>query len=62
MRWVGRIIGVLAVIIGIVWLLQGLNILGGSGMSGKLIFAVIGAIVAVVGVILIATSLRPRKA
>jgi hypothetical protein len=62
MRWVGRIIGVLAVIIGIVWLLQGLNILGGSGMSGQFIFVVIGAIVAVIGVILVAASSRRRKA
>jgi hypothetical protein len=62
MRWVGRIIGVLAVIIGIVWLLQGLNILGGSGMSGQFIFVVIGAIVAVIGVILVAVSSRRRKA
>ena len=62
MRWAGRIIGVLAVIIGIVWLLQGLNILGGSGMSGQIIFAVIGAILAVVGVILVALSSRRRKA
>jgi hypothetical protein len=62
MRWAGRIIGVLAVIIGIVWLLQGLNILGGSGMSGQFIFVVIGAIVAVIGVILVAASSRRRKA
>jgi uncharacterized membrane protein len=62
MRWAGRIIGVLAVIIGIVWLLQGLNILGGSGMSGQFIFVVIGAIVAVIGVILVAVSSRRRKA
>jgi len=62
MRWAGRIIGVLAVIIGIVWLLQGLNILGGSGMSGQFIFVVIGAILAVVGVALVAFSMRPRKA
>lgn len=62
MRWAGRIIGALAVIIGIVWTLQGLNILGGSGMSGQLIFAVIGPIVALVGLVLVVASMRRGKA
>jgi hypothetical protein len=62
MRWVVQAVGVLAVIVGIVWTLQGLNILGGSGMSGHLIFAVIGPIVVVVGLILVAVVGRRRKA
>jgi hypothetical protein len=62
MRWAGLIIGVLAVLIGLVWTLQGLNILGGSAMSGHTIFAVIGPIVAIVGLILVFFGARARRA
>ncbi len=63
MRWVGMIIGVLIVIVGIVWTLQGLNILGGSVMSGHMIYAIIGPIVGVVGlVLLVIMGMRRRKA
>jgi hypothetical protein len=44
-------IGVVLVLIGIVWTLQGLDILGGSGMSGVAIWAVIGPFVALIGVV-----------
>lgn len=53
MRWVWLVIGVLVVAIGVVWTLQGLNILGGSVMSGHLIFAVIGPLVGIIGLALI---------
>jgi hypothetical protein len=65
MRWVGIVLGVLAVIIGIVWTLQGFNILGGSGMSGHPIFAVIGLILLIIGVIglvLLTVGVRRRNA
>ena len=35
MRWAWLILGVLAVLVGIVWTLQGLDVLKGSGMSGQ---------------------------
>jgi hypothetical protein len=60
MRWVSIVIGVLAVVIGIVWTLQGLNLLTGSGMSGHLIFAVIGPIISVFGLVLLAVGVRRR--
>jgi hypothetical protein len=60
MRWAWLILGVLAVLIGAVWTLQGLNILGGSVMSGNHTFVVIGPLVAVVGLILIAFGARRR--
>jgi hypothetical protein len=44
-------IGILLALVGIVWTLQGLDILGGSGMSGVAIWAVIGPFVALVGVV-----------
>ena len=62
MRIVWLVLGVLAVLIGIVWTLQGLNILGGSAMSGQAIFAVIGPIVGVIGLVLIGVGLSRRRA
>jgi hypothetical protein len=54
--WIG--LGVLLILIGGVWGLQGLGVFGGSAMSGKTLWAVVGPIVAVIGVILVATGLR----
>jgi hypothetical protein len=62
MRWVGLIIGGIAVLIGLIWTLQGLNILGGSVMSGQTIFVVIGPLVAVVGVVLVVVGVRAGRA
>ncbi len=53
MRWVWLILGVLAVLVGIVWTLQGLNVLKGSGMSGQTTCAIIGPILAIVGLALV---------
>jgi hypothetical protein len=56
------VVGAALVVVGVVWTLQGLGTLGGSGMSGKTMWAVIGPIVAVVGVALAATGVRGRRA
>ena len=61
-RWIWLVIGVIALAVGVVWTLQGLNVLGGSVMSGKPIFAVIGPIVGIVGVVLLGLSLLGRRA
>lgn len=53
MRWVWLILGVLAVLVGVVWTLQGLNILQGSGMSGQPMWAIIGPILAIIGLALV---------
>jgi hypothetical protein len=43
------VIGLIAVAVGVVWTLQGTNVLGGSGMSGHHVWAVIGVVLIVVG-------------
>jgi hypothetical protein len=58
-RRVSLVIGVVLVLIGIVWTLQGLDILGGSGMSGVGIWAVIGPFVALIGIV-VALGARRR--
>jgi hypothetical protein len=58
MRWMLLVAGLLAVMAGLVWILQGLGMLGGSVMSGDRKWAIIGAIVVVLGMTLTAYSLR----
>ena len=53
-------LGVLAVVVGALWTLQGLDILDGSRMSGVGIWSVIGPVVAVAGLILIIIGERTR--
>jgi hypothetical protein len=50
-RRVSLVIGVVLFVIGIVWTLQGLDILGGSGMSGVGIWAVVGPFIALIGIV-----------
>jgi hypothetical protein len=45
--------------VGLVWALQGFNVLGGSGMSGHAVWAVIGSFLVVIGVV-VALSGRRR--
>jgi hypothetical protein len=54
-------VGAVFVVVGAVWFLQGIDVLGGSGMSGKTLWAVIGPLVAVVGAALGAAALRRRS-
>lgn len=60
MRWVWLVIGVLAVLTGAIWTLQGLNILRGSFMSGQMTYVVVGPIVALVGLVLVVVGARRR--
>ena len=54
-------LGVLLVLMGLIWTLQGLDILKGSElMSGKTVWAIIGAIVAVTGALLVSRAVRTR--
>ena len=60
MRWFWMIVGVLALAFGVLWTLQGLNIVQGSAMSGQGLFVIIGPIVALIGVALLFIGLRQR--
>jgi len=56
------IIGVLLVLAGAVWTMQGLDVFGGTGgMNGHKIWAVIGPIVAVLGIGLVVAGARGRS-
>jgi uncharacterized membrane protein HdeD (DUF308 family) len=53
-------IGVLMVLVGVIWALQGLNVMKGSAMSGVTLWAIVGPIVAIAGVYLVAGAVRTR--
>ena len=60
MRTVLHIVGFLCVIMGGVWILQGINVLPGSFMTGQMKWAVYGACLLAVGVaLLVAARRRP---
>lgn len=61
-RTLKMVVGGVLILAGIVWTLQGLDVLGGSGMSGNSFWAVAGPIVALVGVFLVLRAVRMPKA
>ena len=44
------VVAVILLLVGVIWILQGLDVLGGSGMSGHIEWTVIGAVLVVVAV------------
>ncbi|MDR6971252.1 vacuolar-type H+-ATPase subunit I/STV1 [Leifsonia shinshuensis] len=59
--WLLVVVGIVLVLIGLLWTLQGLNVLGGSVMSGSPVWGTIGPIVLIVGVVLIIVALVRRR-
>ncbi len=59
--WSRIIIGVVVCVVGLVWLAQGTNVLHGSYMSGRSVYAVIGAILFVSGMALLVWTWRLAK-
>jgi hypothetical protein len=54
--------GAIVTAVGLVWMLQGLNVLGGSVMSGSPVWAIIGPIVLLIGLaVLIVGILNARR-
>ena len=50
--WIRRTIAVVLILVGAVWVLQGVGVLGGSFMTGQAVWAVIGTACIVLGVVL----------
>jgi hypothetical protein len=56
-----RILAICLMGMGVTWILQGVNILPGSFMTGQMVWAYRGAGTAVVGLVLLLFTLRRRK-
>jgi protein-S-isoprenylcysteine O-methyltransferase Ste14 len=56
------IVGVVACLLGLLWIVQGLSSVKGSGMTGHRQYSVLGAVVVVIGLGLIAWAWKIRKA
>lgn len=61
MRWSLVIPGGLMVLLGGVWLLQGVGILPGSFMTGQTFWAVVGALLLAAGAVLCYLAFRGRR-
>lgn len=59
--WLPMTLGGLAVVIGAVWALQGLNVLTDSQMSDNTVWALVGPVVALAGLVLIVIGVRIRS-
>ncbi|MDG4824362.1 hypothetical protein O7635_21130 [Asanoa sp. WMMD1127] len=59
--WFRLTLGLLAVVVGLVWTLQGLGYLRGSLMSGDDVWTIVGPIVVVLGLVLLVVGLRARN-
>jgi hypothetical protein len=46
------LVGVVLVIAGVIWALQGFGVIGGSFMSGDSVWAIVGPVVAVLGLVI----------
>ena len=58
--WV--VAGAVLVVMGLVWTLQGFDVIEGSAMSGTTTWSIIGPIVVVIGAALVWIGVRGRKA
>lgn len=61
MKWLLDIVGAILALLGIVWILQGTNILRAGFMAGQLQYALLGVIAALVGIALIVYANRSQK-
>ena len=61
MRIAGTIIGIILMLLGGVWILQGSNVLAGSVMSGQSQWLYIGIVVLIVGLLALWWTYRRRR-
>ncbi len=60
MKWLLDIVGVVLALFGIVWILQGTDVLTTGFMAGHIQYAILGVVVAIVGVGLVVLANRRR--
>jgi LPXTG-motif cell wall-anchored protein len=60
MRIVGIIVGIILILLGGLWVVQGSNMMPNTAMSGQSQWLYIGIVVAIVGLVALIWSLRRR--
>jgi hypothetical protein len=60
MRIALNISGILCLVVGCVWILQGINILPGSFMTGQTKWAIFGVVLAIAGIGILVSANRRR--
>ena len=60
MRWIVIGVGIIMLLLGAIWLLQGIGVLPGSFMSGQSFWAVVGLILIVAGAAVCFLGIRRR--
>ena len=59
--WSRIVSGFFICLVGVVWIAQGTNLMHGSGMSGHGVWAVVGAVVVLLGVAMFVWAWRIRN-
>lgn len=60
MRIAGTIVGIILILVGGLWILQGSNVIGGSVMSGQSQWLYVGIVLLIVGVVALWWTYRRR--
>lgn len=60
-NWLVLVLGVLLIFFGVTWTLQGIDVMQGSAMSGVTLWAVVGPIVALVGLVVLGVGIARRR-
>jgi hypothetical protein len=58
MRAVSVVIGLVGLLVGAIWILQGAGVIAGSFMTGQRLWLLIGIVVALIGIVLVVGGLR----
>lgn len=61
MRWLLSIVGIVFALLGVVWILQGTNIISSGFMAGHMQYAVLGLIVGLGGIGLVVFANRRER-
>ncbi|HTF50323.1 MAG TPA: hypothetical protein VK735_23030 [Pseudonocardia sp.] len=59
--WGAIVVGIICVLIGGLWFLQGVGVVGGSFMTGSKLWLFIGVVVVLAGIALLRTGFRARR-
>ncbi|MGC1211837.1 MAG: hypothetical protein WA890_11315 [Micromonospora sp.] len=59
--WLPLTLGLLAVVVGAVWTVQGLGYVGGSVMTDEPAWAVVGPVVVLIGLVALWFGMRARR-